>query len=70
MRQILRRCQRTRKAVELGEVIPIIISTFGTALKAVEKGTGRIGNWRRNCDNHNYSIVEIEQNNEKSPGDE
>ena len=33
------------------------------------KGTGRIENWRMTWDHPNYSIIEIDQNTEKSPGD-
>ena len=33
------------------------------------KGTGRFRNWRTSGDHPNYSIVEVGQNTEKSPGD-
>ena len=35
----------------------------------INKGTGGLGNKRTSGDHPNYSIVEIGQNTEKSPGD-
>ena len=35
----------------------------------LDKGVGRVGNLRTSRDHVNYSIVEIGQNTEKSPGD-
>ena len=46
--------------------------SFGTLCTVTEKnikGTGGRGNKRTSWDNPNYSIVEIGQNTEKSPGD-
>ena len=48
-----------------GEVISIVISTFGTVTKGFIKGSEELGNKRTS----NYSIVEIGQNTKKSPGD-
>ena len=35
----------------------------------IDKGTGGFGNKRTSGDHPNYSIIEIDQNTEKSPGD-
>ena len=35
----------------------------------IDKGAGRIRNWRARRYLPNYSIIEIDQNTEKSPGD-
>ena len=35
----------------------------------IGSGTGRIGNKRKNGDYPDYSVVEIGENTEKSPGD-
>ena len=43
-------------------IILFVIGAFGT----VPKG---LGNWRTSGDHPNYSIVENDQNSEKSPGD-
>ena len=43
-------------------IIPIVICAFGT-------GIGRFGNKRMTGDHANYSIIEISQNTEESPGD-
>ena len=45
-------------------IIPIVIGAFGTLNIKV---TGRLGSWRTGGDHS--SIVENEQNTEKSPGD-
>ena len=45
-------------------VIPIVIGALGT----VARRSGSVGNRRKNRDHPNYSIVEIGQNTEKSPG--
>ena len=50
-------------------VIPIIVGALGTAPQKLGKGTRKIGNQRKNHDHPNYSIAEICQNPEKSPGD-
>ena len=39
------------------------------SLQKISTGTGGLGNKRTSGDNPNYSIVEIGQNTEKSPGD-
>ena len=50
-------------------VVPVIIGTLGTVTKGLLQGledleiTGRVG------DHLNYSIIEINQNTEKSPGE-
>ena len=41
----------------------------GVGKQNLGKGTGRIGNRKKNSDYPIYSIVEIGQNIEKSPGD-
>ena len=46
-------------------VIPVVIGSLGT----VNKGTGGLENKRTSGDQPKYSIVEIHQNTEKSPGD-
>ena len=46
-------------------VIPIVISALGI----VTIGTRGLGNKRTRRDHPNYSILEIGQNTEKSPGD-
>ena len=35
----------------------------------IGKEIGTVGNWRKNLDHSNYSIVKISQNTERSPGD-
>ena len=49
-------------------VIPIIIGTFRTVLEGLERD---LKGWKLEKDqkNPNYSIVKINQNTEKSPGD-
>ena len=47
--------------------MPIVIGTLGTVPKGLERGTGRVRNWRMNQDHPNYSIAEVGQNTEKSP---
>ena len=49
-------------------VIPILIGTLSRVTKG-DTGTGGLGNKRTSGDHSNYSIVEIGQNTEKSPGD-
>ena len=46
-------------------VIPIVVGALGTVIK----GTGRLGKKRTSGDHPKYSIVDIGQNTEKSPGD-
>ena len=48
-------------------VIPIVIGALGTITKGTK--AGGLGNKRTSGDHSNYSIVEIRQNTEKSPGD-
>ena len=50
-------------------VIPIVISALGTISKKLDKVAGRVENWRTSRTNPNYTIVKIDQNTEKSPGD-
>ena len=50
-------------------MIPIVIGALGTVPKGLEKGTERVGNRRTSRNHSNYSIVEIGQNMEESPGD-
>ena len=47
-------------------VIPIVIGALGTFTKGTE--SGGLGNKRMIGDHTNYSIVEVGQNTEKSPG--
>ena len=47
-------------------VIPIVIGALGTVTKGLVQG---FGSGRMSGENPNYSIVEIDQNTEKSPGD-
>ena len=49
-------------------IIQIAISAFGTITNGLLKGLEDLG-WRTSWDHPNYSIVEIGQNTEKSPGD-
>ena len=48
-------------------VLPIMVNAIETAPNGWEKGIKRIGNHRKN---RGYSIVEINQNTEKIPGDQ
>ena len=48
-------------------VIPIVIGALGTVTKGLI--LGGLGNKKTNRDHPNYSIVEIGQNIENSPGD-
>ena len=50
-------------------VIPIVIGALATIPKSLGKRVGRVGNQRISQDHPNYSIVEICQDTEKSPGD-
>ena len=50
-------------------IIPVVIRAHGTVTKRFNKGVGGFRNNRTNGDHPNYSIVEIGQNTEKSPGD-
>ena len=44
-RQLLRPCQRTKKAIENeGDPGPIVVDTLGTVSKSLEKGLERGGN--------------------------
>ena len=49
-------------------MILIEVGTLGTVPKGLEKGTGRVGNWKKNRDHAYCSIVEIGLNTEKSTG--
>ena len=49
-------------------VIPVVIGTLGTVLKGLKREAGRVGTQRLKRDHPNYSIVEVGQNTEKSPG--
>ena len=46
-------------------VIPLVIDTLGTVITE----TGKLGNKRTSGDHLNNSIVEIDLNTKKSPGD-
>ena len=47
-------------------IIPIVIGAFGTVTKGLLKG---LGIWRPSGDHLNNSIIENDQNTEKSPED-
>ena len=42
---------------------------FWDSNQRITKGTGGFGSWWTSGDHPNYSIIEIGQNTEKSPGD-
>ena len=42
-----------------------MVGAFGT----IPRGSGRLGNKRISRDHPDYSIIKIDQNTEKSPGD-
>ena len=46
-------------------VITIVIGVIGMVTKGFGKGSGRVGNWRKNRDHPNNNI---NKNTEKSPG--
>ena len=46
-------------------IIPIVIGAFSTVIKSI----GRLGGWRTSGNHPNYSIIENDQNTEKSPED-
>ena len=46
----------------------IVIGAFGTVPERLGEWTRGIGNQKKNQDHSNYSIPEIGQNNQKSPG--
>ena len=50
-------------------VIPIVIGALGTVNKGIGTGMRGLGNKWTSGDHPNYSIIEIDQNTEKSPGD-
>ena len=64
-RQLLRSFQRTKKAVEHASNG----DSSGNWRALNDPRRKKIGNQRSNRDHHNYSIVEIGQNTEKSTGD-
>ena len=50
-------------------VLPIVVGALGTVTKGLVKSIRGLRNKRSSGDHPNYSIVEIDQNTEKSPGD-
>ena len=50
-------------------VTPIVIGALEMVPKGLVSGSGRVENWRMSRDHPKYSIVQIGQNTEKSPGD-
>ena len=50
-------------------VIPIVIGALGAIPKRIGKGTRRLGNNQTSEDHPNYSIINIDQNAEKTWGD-
>ena len=50
-------------------VILVVIGALGIVSKGLGTGFGGLGNKRAREDHSNYSIVEMGQNTEKSPGD-
>ena len=76
----LKECEKKDKYLDLARglkklwnkkvaIIPIAIGAPRTVTKSINKGTGGLGNKRTGRDYSNYSIVEIGQNTEMSPGD-
>ena len=51
------------------KIISIVIGALGTINKRFGTGTGGLGNKWTSGEIQNYSIIEIGQNTEKSPGD-
>ena len=51
------------------KVIPVVIDVFSIVSQRVRKGTGKCGNKKTSRDLLNYSIIKINHNTEKSPGD-
>ena len=49
--------------------IPIVIGALSTVAKRIGTGTGGLGNERASGVHPNYSIIKINQNTEKCPGD-
>ena len=49
-------------------VIPVVIGALGAVPKGSEWGLEELENWRTNRHHPNYSLVENDQNTEKSPG--
>ena len=49
-------------------VIPIVIGALGKVTKELVKKNGGLGTKKTSGNNPNYSIAEIGQNTEKSPG--
>ena len=49
-------------------IISIVIGALGTVTKRISASSGEVGNNGTSKDCPNYSIVEIGQNTEKSPG--
>ena len=49
-------------------VIPIVNGALGRHTR-IDKGTGGLGYKRTNGDHTNYSIIKVDQNTEKCPGD-
>ena len=49
-------------------VIPIVIGALSTVDQRIDTGTRGLG-YKTSGDHPNYSLVEIGQNTEKSPGD-
>ena len=69
-KQILGPYQRTMKAEEHEGYSETNFSWHScNSHQRLEKGSKRIGNHRKNQDHSEYSIVEINQNIQKSPGD-
>ena len=50
-------------------VIPIVIGALDTVTKGLIKGTVGLENKRTSGDHPNDSIIKIDQNTKKSPGD-
>ena len=68
-RQVFRRCQRSKKAVEHeGDSDTNYNWRTWNGSQRFDKETGRLENRRTNRDHQVHHIVEIGQNTEKSPG--
>ena len=68
--KVLKPCQRIKNAMEHEGDGDTYCNLCGwNDPQSVCKGPGRVRNQRMSQDHPNYSIVKIDQNTEKSPGD-
>ena len=75
----LKECEKKNKYLDLARkskklwnmrvtIVPIVIGAFGTVTIGLRKDLGNFS-WRTRRDHPNDSIIENDQNSEKSPGD-